>query len=422
MFSRHSFWIFPLFALLVAAFFVWRPTASVPIRIGVLHSLSGTMAASERPLVDALRLATEEINASGGLLARPLELVVADGRSDEAVFSAEAERLIVEEKISVLFACWTSACRKAVKPVVEKHQHLLFYPVQYEGLEQSPNIVYTGAAPNQQIIPGARWAMDTFGQRVYLAGSDAIFPRTAHRLIHDLVTASAGTVLAERYRPLGSTDWQAVAEEIKRLKPDVVLNTINGDSNAPFFRALKGAGLEHIPVLSFSIAEGELQAMGKALYHPRHYAVWGYFQSLSEPDNQRFVQAFKARFGHEQVTSDPIEASYNGLRLWANAVRELGRIEPRQVNRAIGRQSVPGPSGVVAVDAATRHLWRWVRIAHARPDGQFEAVQTSPMAVRPSPFPAYRSRAEWQAQVDDLALRPSSEASAINPQKAAGQP
>jgi urea transport system substrate-binding protein len=422
MLSRRTLWIFPLLALLAAAFFIWQPTVPIPIRIGVLHSLSGTMAASERPLVDALRLAAEEINAAGGLLGRPLELLIADGRSDEAVFAAEAERLIVEEKVSVLFACWTSACRKAVKPIVEKHQHILFYPVQYEGLEQSPNIVYTGAAPNQQIIPGARWALDTFGQRIYLAGSDYIFPRTAHRLIRDLVTASGGTVLAERYRPLGSPDWQAVAEEIKRLKPDVLLNTINGDSNASFFRALKAAGLEHIPVLSFSIAEGELQAMGKALHHPRHYVVWGYFQSLPEPDNQRFVQAFKARFGDDRVTSDPIEASYNGLRLWANAVRELGRSEPRQVNRAIGRQSVPGPSGVVAVDAATRHLWRWVRIAQARPDGQFEPVETSPMAVRPTPFPAYHSRAEWQVRGDDLARRAPSNASATDAQKAADQP
>ena len=407
MHFRRSLWILLLFALLAAAFLIGRPVAPIPIRIGVLHSLTGTMAANERPLVDALRLATEEINDAGGLLGRPLELVETDGRSDERVFAAEAERLIVAEKVSVLFACWTSACRKAVKPVVEKHQHLLFYPVQYEGLEQSPNIVYTGAAPNQQIIPGARWAMDTFGKRVYLVGSDYIFPRAANHLIRDLASAVGASIAAERYAPLGSSDWQAVSEEIKRLNPDFILNTINGESNAHFFRALHAAGLQTIPVLSFSIAEGELQTMRAESYHPKHYAVWGYFQSLPTPANQRFVEEFKARFGEERVTSDPIEASYNGLHLWANAVRELGRDEPRQINRAIGRQSVPGPSGVVAIDAATRHLWRWVRIGHALPDGQFEPIQTSAMTLRPTPFPAYRSRAEWQTLVEEVAADPA---------------
>jgi urea transport system substrate-binding protein len=259
--------------------------------------------------------------------------------------------------------------------------------------------------------------MDTFGKRVYLVGSDYIFPRAANRLVRDLVSAAGGSIAAERYAPLGSSDWQTVVEEIKRLKPDFVLNTINGDSNAHFFRALHAARLQAMPVLSFSMAEAELQAMDAESYHPKHYAVWGYFQSLPTPANQRFVEDFKARFGEERVTSDPIEASYNGLHLWANAVRELGRVEPRQINRAIGRQSVPGPSGVVAIDAATRHLWRWVRIGRALPDGQFEAIQTSAMTLRPTPFPAYRSRAEWQTLVEELAAAPRAPA-----QPAQGQP
>jgi urea transport system substrate-binding protein len=412
--SSRSFrrWLLlPLLLVAAGIFVVWRPSAPAPIRVGVLHSLSGTMAASEAPLVDALRLAAEEINAGGGLLGRPLELVVADGRSDPAVFAAEAERLIVKEKVSVLFACWTSACRKAVKPVVEQHQHLMFYPVQYEGLEMSPNIIYTGAAPNQQIIPGARWAMDSFGKRVYLVGSDYVFPRAANRLIRDLVLAVGGQVEAERYRPLGATDWDAVAEEIRRLQPDVILNTINGDSNLHFFRALKGsgpAGLENIPVVSFSLAEAELQAMGAEAHHRRHFAVWSYFQTLDGEANQRFVAAFQTRFGAGRVTSDPIETSYNDVRLWANAVREVGNTDPRQVNRAMGRQSVVGPSGVVAVDAATRHLWRRVRIGQARADGQFVQVEASALALRPTPFPAYRSREEWQAIIDSLSAPASS--------------
>jgi urea transport system substrate-binding protein len=407
MLPRRTLWLLPFLLLLAALVVAWRPAVKAPIRVGVLHSLTGTMAASERPLVDALRLAAEEINAAGGLLGRPLELVVADGRSDPNVFAAEAERLIVAEKVSVLFACWTSACRKAVKPVVERHRQLMFYPVQYEGLEQSPNIVYTGAAPNQQIIPGARWAMDTFGKRVFLVGSDYIFPRAANRLIRDLIVASGGKIVAESYLALGATDWSAPVEAIRRQKPDVVLNTINGDSNTYFFRALKAAGLAGLPVVSFSIAEAELQAMGRDADHSRHYAVWGYFQSQDGTANRRFVQAFKTRFGSERVTSDPIESSYSGLLLWANAVREVGTPDPAKVNRSMGHQSIPGPSGVVAVDAATRHLWRRVIVGRALPDGQFESVATSDMAIRPAPFPSYRSREDWLAIVDKLAAATS---------------
>lgn len=388
--------------LVVGVLALWfRPAPPAPIRVGVLHSLSGTLAASERPLVDALHLAAEEINAAGGLLGRPIELLVADGRSDPAHFAVEAERLIVEQKVDVLFGCWASSCRRALAPVVERRRHLLFYPVQYEGLEQSPHIVYTGAAPNQQIIPGARWAIDHLGRRIYLVGSDYIFPRAAHRLIRDLVAAAGGQIVAERYRPLGDGDFTAIAQDIRRQAPDVVINTVNGDSNRHFFRALKAHGVS-IPVMSFSIAENELRAMGSDGVYPAHYAVWSYFQTLDTPANARFVAAFQARFGADRVTSDPVEASYNGLRLWANAVRETGTTAPDQINRVIGRQSVPGPSGIVALDADTRHAWRWVRIGRARPDGQFETVRTSENLVRPVPFPAYRSREQWLELVDRL--------------------
>ena len=390
-------------AVVLVAFLLFRPQAVSPIRIGVLHSLSGTMALSEQPLVDAVRLAVEEINAAGGLLGRPVEMVVADGRSDDAVFAAEAERLIESEQVSALFACWTSACRKAVKPVVEKHRHLMFYPLQYEGLEQSPAIYYTGSAPNQQIIPGTRWALDTLGRRVYLLGSDYIFPRTANLIIRDLVKANYGTVLAERYRPLGDADFDAVIAEIRALKPDVVLNTINGDSNTHFFRALHEAGLGAVPVVSFSVAEEGLKAMGSEFFHPNHYAVWSYFQSLPGEANQRFVAAFQQRYGTDRVTSDPLEAAYVGVRLWAQAVREAGTADPTLVNRALLQQSTAAPSGIAAVDRDTRHLWKQAHIGKARADGQFELVWRSGELLRPAPFPDYRSRFEWQRLAAELA-------------------
>ncbi|MDD2761740.1 MAG: urea ABC transporter substrate-binding protein, partial [Methylomonas sp.] len=311
-----------------------KPAQQSSLRIGVIHSLTGTMAISEAPLVDAVRLAVEEINAGGGLLGRPVELLVADSQSDPEIAAAAAERLIVEQHVSALFGCWTSACRKAVKPVVEKHRHLLFYPVQYEGLEQSPNIVYTGSAPNQQIVPGTHWALKHLGKRVYLIGSDYIFPRLANRIVADLIKASGAELLAERYRPLGGTDFDAEIGEIQRLRPDVVLNTINGESNAHFFKALRAAGLSDQAVMSFSLAESELQAMPEAIT-AAHYAVWSYFQSLPGENNRRFVEAYQRRFGSGRATSDPVEAAYVSVKLWAQAVREAESADTDLVNQSV---------------------------------------------------------------------------------------
>ena len=390
--------------LVVAALFMGRggsPAAATPIRIGILHSLTGTMAVSEKPLVDAARMAVEEINARGGLLGRPVEAVVADGKSDPRVFAAEAERLIEKEQVSVLFGCWTSASRKAVKPVVEKYRHLLFYPVQYEGMEQSANILYTGAAPNQQIVPGSRWAMQEFGAHVYLVGSDYIFPRTANIIIGDLINAAGGKILGERYLPLGSTDMEAVIEEIAQKKPDVVLNTLNGDSNAVFFAALVKAGLGNLPLVSFSVEESGMQAWNGGQL-TRHYGVWSYFQSLPGEGNQRFVSAYQARFGADRVISDPAEAAYVGVNLWAQAVQDVNSSEPGRVNPALLRQSIKSPSGIAAIDADTRHLWKMMRIGKVRPDGQFEQIFASSAPLRPTPWPGYRTREQWQALLEGV--------------------
>lgn len=389
----------------IIATLVWRNQQPPPIRIGVLHSLTGSMAISEAPLVDAVRLATEEINAGGGLLGRQVELVLVDGRSDWGFFANEAERLITETKVSALFGCWTSACRKAVKPIVEHHRHLLFYPVQYEGMEQSPNIVYTGSAPNQQIIPATRWAFEHFGKRVVLIGSDYVFPRVANQIIRDLASATDTHILAEHYIPLGNPPDEALIEDILRLKPDLILNTLNGDSNLSFFRALRDARIDTVPVLSFSISEVELATIGKEAFHPAHYAAWSYFQSLPTEANRRFVNNFKTRFGADRVTSDPIEAAYVSVKLWAHAVNEIGTDEPEHVNHAIGRQSIAGPSGIIAIDAGTRHLWKFFRIGRAGEDGQLTQIIASEAPVRPTPFPGYRSVADWLSLLHEQDIR-----------------
>ncbi|HVS03484.1 MAG TPA: urea ABC transporter substrate-binding protein [Thermoanaerobaculia bacterium] len=386
-------------ALLAAGCFAGRgPSAADPIRVGVLHSLSGTMAISERSVVEATLLAIDEVNAAGGLLGRRLEPVVRDGQSDAATFAREAERLITGDQVAVTFGCWTSASRKQVRPVVERHGHLLFYPVQYEGLEQSPFIVYTGATPNQQIIPAVTWAFDHLGRRFFLVGSDYVFPRTANAIIRHAVQALGGEVVGEAYAPLGSREMAAIAGSIERTKPEVILNTINGDSNAAFFDALRTSGISTaaIPTVSFSIGETELATIG-AERLVGDYAAWNYFQSVASAENERFVQGLRRRLGPTAVASDPMEAAYFGVHLWALSVQEAGSTAPRDVLRTLADQSFPAPEGVVYVDAVTQHAWKTVRIGRVRPDGQFDVVWSSGRPVRPTPFPAYRSRAEWEA-------------------------
>jgi urea transport system substrate-binding protein len=386
----------------LAVLFIWwwllhSPFEERPaIRIGVLHSLTGTMALSERPLIDALQLAIEEANATGGIKGRRIEAVVADCRSDPITCNRQAKRLIRKERVQALFGCWTSICRKAVKPVVEKYQHLLFYPLQYEGMEQSPNIIYTGAAPNQQIIPAVIWALEHLGKRVYLVGSDYIFPRMANIIIKDLLTAQGAVLTGERYLPLGESAVRALIADIVQKQPDVVLNTLNGDSNISFFRALAKAGVtsETIPVLSFSIAEVALHAEDPPLM-VGHFAAWNYFQSIRSEQNQDFVERFHARFGSHAVIDDPMEASYIGFQLWVQAAREAGSPEPAAVQHPILRQSLPAPEGVVSVDRTTRHLWKKARIGKARSDGQFEILWDSGRLLEPAPFPSYRPRGEW---------------------------
>ena len=370
--------------------------AKPSIKIGVLHSRSGTMAASETPLVDALRLAVEEANDAGGANGQQIEMIVADCRSDAEYCAQQAEKLITQNDVKALFGCWTSSCRKAVKTVVEKHHHLLFYPLQYEGLEQSPDIIYTGAAPNQQIIPMVLWAMRHKGKRFYLIGSDNIFSRTANRMAKDILLAQGGQLLGVRYAPLGASDMAAAAKEIAALHPDFVLNTLNGDSNLHFFRALHEARVvaEKTPVFSTSVGENGLAAMGADLASG-HYAAWNYFQSLDNAENKAFVTRFKQRFGMKRVLNDPMEASYIGMKLWVNTVRSTGTTDLKLVKTILAQQTLLAPQGIVAVDYDSRHLWKMAYIGKARPDGQFDVVWKSAQPVHPAPFPFYRSRAEW---------------------------
>ncbi|MFA6015593.1 MAG: urea ABC transporter substrate-binding protein [Gallionellaceae bacterium] len=389
------------FALCIAAagLYFQQPTAK-PIKVGVLHSLTGTMASSELPLVDMLQFAFEEINAAGGLLGRKIQPIVADCQSDAAICAQQAERLITQEQVSVLFGCWTSACRKAVKPVVEKHHHLLFYPLQYEGMEQSHNIVYIGATPTQQIIPAVYWAMENLGKDFYLIGSDYVFPRTANLITNDLIASQGGKVLGERYLPLGSADMSAVIADLKKIKKAVVLNTINGDSNLHFFKALREAGIsaQDMPVFSFSIAEAGFVQLPVV---ENQYSSWSYFQSLPGEANARFVKAFRQRFGAERVIGDPMESSYVAVKLWQQSVLESRSFAPEVIASVVLNQSLPTPGGIVAIDSASGHAWRVARIGRTRSDGQIDILWESNQLLAPNPFPLYRTRESWERMLNN---------------------
>ncbi len=374
-----------------------------PIKIGVLHSFSGTMSQVEPALADAALLAVERINAEGGLLGRRVEAVVADGQSDWEIFAGEADRLITEEGVSAIFGCWTSACRKTVKLVVEEHDHLMFYPLQYEGLEQSPNIVYTGAAPNQQIIPGVKWSFDNLGPRFFLVASDYVFPRAANEIIRDHAAALGAEIVGEEYVLLGSADVENIVNAIVETQPDVILNTLNGETNGHFFRALQAAGItpDIIPTMSFSVAEEELRQLGSEL-RVGDFATWNYFQSVESEENERFVAAVRERFGPDRVTEDPMEASYIGVLLWAAAVERAGTTVPTEVREALRGSTYEAPGGLVVVDPDTNHLWKTVRIGRITAGGQFDILWTSNGPQRPAPFPETRSRLEWQQFLDDL--------------------
>lgn len=409
---RHRYYLAAAFAAglgILATFLVplllgLGPTPTrAPIKVGVLHSLTGTMAVSERTVADATLFAIQELNRAGGVLGRKIEPILVDGRSDWDVFAAEAETLIVRHRVSAVFGCWTSACRKTVKPVFERHGHVLFYPVQYEGLEQSPNILYTGAAPNQQIIPATKWSLDNLGSRIFLVGSDYVFPRTANEIIKHQVQALGGSIVGEAYVPLGGTHFEGVVQAIRASGADVVFNTINGDSNIAFYRQLRAAGVtpEAIPVLSFSLAEAEVQAIGPDLV-AGDYAARNYFMSVDTPANHDFVTRFRERFGQRYVTTAPMEAAYFGVLTWAKAVEEAGSTDFRDYHTTLLGQSLSAPSGIIYIDPATQHTWRTVLIGRVQPDGNFDIVWSSGRPIRPAPYPGILPKAQWTAFLDDL--------------------
>jgi len=357
------------------------------IKVGILHSLSGTMAISEVSVKDAEMMAIEEINAAGGVLGKQIEVVLEDGASDWPTFAEKARKLLQQDEVATVFGGWTSASRKAMLPVFEELNGLLWYPVQYEGLESSPNIFYTGATTNQQIVPAVEWLLENRGTKFFLLGSDYVFPRTANKIIKAQLEASGGETVAEEYTPLGHTDYSTVISKIKEAKPDVVFNTLNGDSNVAFFKQLKDAGIsaDDLTTLSVSVAEEEIRGIGTDVLEG-HLAAWNYYQTTETPENEKFVAAYKAAYGDDRVTADPIEAGYIAVYLWAAAVEKAGTTDVDKVREAAAGIEFDAPEGKVTIDGETQHIYKKVLIGEVQGDGMFKTLHATEEPVKPDPY------------------------------------
>ena len=373
-----------------------EPAASTEsIKVGVLHSLSGTMSISETAVRDATLMAIEEINAAGGVMGKQMEVVVEDGASDWPTFAEKAKKLLQSDEVAVVFGGWTSASRKAMLPVFEGEKGLLFYPVQYEGLETSPNIFYTGATTNQQIVPAVEYLLEQGKTKFYLLGSDYVFPRTSNLIINKQLKGAGLKAVGEEYTPLGHTEYSTVIAKIRAAEPDVVFNTLNGDSNVAFFKQLKDAGIsaEDLPTLSVSVAEEEITGIGPENMLG-HLVAWNYFQTTDTPENEKFVAAFKAKYGENRVTDDPIEAGYFGVYLWAKAVEKAGSTDVAAVKAAAKGLTFQAPGGLVTIHMENQHVAKTVRIGEVRADGQIDEIWNSGEPVVPDP---YLDNYEWAA-------------------------
>jgi urea transport system substrate-binding protein len=379
--------------------------AQETIKVGVLHSLSGTMAISETVLKDTVLMAIEEINAKGGVMGKKLEPVVVDPASNWPLFAERARQLITQDKVAVVFGCWTSVSRKSVLPVFEELNSLLFYPVQYEGEELSKNVFYTGAAPNQQAIPAVEYLMSKDGgsaKRFVLLGTDYVYPRTTNKILRAFLKSKgvADADIMEEYTPFGHSDYQTIIANVKKFasagKKTAVVSTINGDSNVPFYKELGNAGLKatDVPVVAFSVGEEELRGVDtKPLVG--HLAAWNYFMTIKNPTNTEFAKKWadyakaKGIAGHKDkpLTNDPMEATYIGINMWKQAVEKAKSTDTDKVIAAMAGQTFTAPSGIVSkMDEKNHHLHKSVFIGEVRADGQFDVVWKTPGPVKAQPW------------------------------------
>ncbi len=363
------------------------------IKVGIMHSLTGSMAISEKSLKDVELMAIEEINEKGGVLGKKIEAIIEDPESKFTdVFPEKAKKLLLKDKVAAVFGCWTSVSRQNVLPIFEANNGLLFYPVQYEGNECSKNVVYTGAAPNQQILPAVEWLLSKAGgekKKFYLLGTDYVFPRTANLIIIKYLKSKGLEPVAEKYTPFEHSDYANIVQDIKKSGADVVFSTINGDSNVKFYKELGAQGLsaDKVPVVAVSVGEDELRPLTSLSEFKGHLAAWNYYQSIDTPKNKEFVKKFKAKYGEERVTDDPIEAAYIGVYFWKMAVEKAGSTDVDKVREAFKSGiEFDAPGGKVKLDPKTQHTYKPFLMGKIRDDKQFEIVYRTDL-LAPEPYP-----------------------------------
>jgi len=378
-----------------------------PIKVGILHSLSGTMATSETPLVDSVLLAIDEINERGGVLGRKIVPIVADGKSDWDVFASEAEKLIVEEKVSAIFGAYTSASRKAILPIFEKYNHLLFYSVVYEGLEQSPNIIYLGAAPNQRFIPALDWVVENLGTRIFLVGTDYVYPRSVNEIIKHRANELGVEIVGEEYRILGDQDFSEIIEKIVETNPDVIISSVVGESNIPFYNELRRRGVEPHIIPTVMVNDSSLFDISKEMSSQTlnmvgDYAALNYHWFLDLPENIEFIQNFKNKYGSQSFISDPIQASHSAVYLFEKAVQKAGSDDVNEIRQAVIGLTLAAPEGVIGIDPETQHSFKHFRIAKIIEKNSIKIIHSSEEPIKPIPYPKYKSEEEWEVYLKGL--------------------
>lgn len=400
---RNLVKVFALSASVISMGVAFGTLAADTIKVGILHSLSGTMAISETPLKDMALMSIDDINAHGGVLGKKLEPVIVDPASNWPLFAEKARQLLTQDKVAVVFGAWTSVSRKSVLPVFEELNGLLFYPVQYEGEEMSPNVFYTGAAPNQQAIPAVEYLLSEDGgaaKRFILLGTDYVYPRTTNKILRAFLHTKGiqDKDIEEIYTPFGYSDYQTIVGNIKKFSADgktAVISTINGDSNVPFYKELANQGIKatDVPVIAFSVGEEELRGIDtKPLIG--NLAAWNYFQSVDNPTNKKFVEQWKAYAkahnlpnADTAVTNDPMEATWVGMHMWAQAVEKAKSTDVDKVRAAMAGQTYPAPSGfTLTMDKTNHHLHKPVMIGEIEANGQFNVVWQTDAPIRAQPW------------------------------------
>lgn len=374
-------------ALPSATLWSGRAFAAEPVKLGLLHSLTGTIAIAEAALVDAEKLAVDEINAAGGVLGRPIQPIVEDGASDWPTFAEKTRKLLQRDRVAAIVGCYTSASRKAVLPILNQHHGLLYYPTYYEGQEQDSQVIYTSQEATQSVIAAIQWMATQQGKTFFLVCSDYIYPRTCNKIARPTIARVGGTVVGEEYAPLGNTEFSSIINKIKAAKPDWIYSTVVGGSNVAFYKQLKAAGLDgqQQKLLSTVVSENEIDGIGRE-NAVGYYACMGYFQSLQNPRNAAFVKALKARYGQNRVVGDPMECAYNSVYFWKKAAEKAQSFDVDKVIAASSGLPLDAPEGQIHINVSNHHVAKRVRVGRARADGQFDIVYESGL-IEPNPFP-----------------------------------